>query len=143
MNKKKQIASNVTNSITHESEGVRVSIFWTQFAKVKTVCSATIRYKGYGKVKFDRIARRNREAGDEYDERIGIEFSGRRAVESLKKKSIAIDKEADILFEKYHRMVKIGRALSNAAYDIEEKLNAGLSKNILVAREGAPVPDKK
>ena len=40
-------------------------------------------------------------------------------------------------------MVKIGRALSDAAYDIEEKLNAGLSKNILVAREGAPVPDKQ
>ena len=136
MNKKVTMnKDNKTNNLVCDAGDVRVSIFWKVFSQVNTVCTATIRYKGIGKKAFYKVAKRNREAGDEYNEAIGIELSGRRVIKELKRKARSLDNQADKFLKEYFEYRKYSVSLSNAAYDLEEKLDKGLEKNTLVARE--------
>lgn len=122
--------------IGHESENVRVSMFFKSFADKKTLCTVSVKIKGIGKKwTFDTHARRNVEMDTVFDDSVGISVSSERAITKLKKQAINIDKEADMFLERYLELRKYSTAINNAAYDLEARISEAVANDSLETRK--------
>jgi hypothetical protein len=126
-----------TNSIVYNSDTAKVSLFFKQFAKLKTVCSVHIKVKHHGKHKLEAKARRN-SSEDKWIESIGIELSGKRAVEKLKKLAFEIEDKASVHFERYTGLMNISRDFLKAADSLESDMTKTLKASKLVSRDETP-----
>ena len=126
-----------TNSIVYNSDTSKVSLFFKQFAKLKTVCTVHIKIKHHGKHKLEAKAKRN-SAEDSWIETIGIDLSGRRAVEKLRKLAFDLENNASVHFERYTGLMEISRDFLKAAESLESDMAKSIKANKLVARDETP-----
>lgn len=125
---------NKTNTVVYKSDLGKISLFFRQFAKIKTVCAVSIKFKAIGRERFETKAMRNRDAGDIYDESIGITFSGTRATEKLRKIAFKLEDKAEEYLNLYLLSMQHSRDLLAAADDLDKQIESGLKKKLIVSR---------